>query len=44
MSPATCVTPEDPPFFLGHGAQDPLVPASQSRSFHDVLQQAGVPV
>lgn len=42
-SPVTYVTPEDPPFLLVHGAQDPLVPASQSERFYYVLRQANVP-
>lgn len=42
-SPITHVTPEDPPFFLVHGAQDSVVPASQSQKLYDVLRQAGVP-
>lgn len=42
-SPVTYVTPEDPPFFLVHGAQDPLVPATQSQRFLEVLQGYGVP-
>ncbi len=41
-SPITYVTPDDPPFLLVHGENDPLVPASQSERLYDALRQAGV--
>ena len=41
-SPVTWVSPDDPPFFLIHGANDPLVPLSQSQELLARLQGAGV--
>lgn len=43
-SPVTYVTPDDPPFFILHGDDDPLVPLSQSELFVDALEKAGVEV
>ncbi len=37
------VSPDDPPFLIMHGDQDPAVPLDQSRRLHDQLQDAGVP-
>ncbi len=42
-NPITYVSADDPPFFIGHGAQDTLVPVSQSELLHAALQRAGVP-
>ena len=41
-SPITHITSGAPPFFLFHGAQDMLVPASQVRAFRDELAEHGV--
>lgn len=41
-SPATFVTPDDPPFLIVHGSRDPVVPLAQSRLLFDALQNAGV--
>lgn len=41
-SPITHITVGAPPFFLFHGAQDLLVPASQARAFRDELSAKGV--
>ncbi len=43
-SVATYITPDDPPFLIVHGDQDPLVPIEQSRALHAALHRAGVPV
>jgi acetyl esterase/lipase len=43
-SPVTWVSPDDPPFLILHGNQDPVVPLSQSQSLYDRLQAVGVPV
>ncbi|MCI0539754.1 MAG: alpha/beta hydrolase [Verrucomicrobiales bacterium] len=42
-SPITHVTPDDPPTFLVHGAEDRGVPPEQSRRMADALKSAGVP-
>ena len=42
-SPATYVSPNDPPFLLFHGDQDAIIPLEQSQTFYTALQQAGVP-
>jgi len=42
-NPITYVTPDDPPFLIVHGDQDPLVPYNQSELLHAALDQAGVP-
>ncbi|MBA4385682.1 MAG: hypothetical protein C0410_13165 [Anaerolinea sp.] len=41
-SPVYYVTPDDPPFLMMHGAEDTLVPVSQSQILNERLQQAGV--
>lgn len=41
-SPASYVSPGDPPFLFIHGDSDPLVPLDQSVSLQRKLQQAGV--
>lgn len=41
-NPITFVTPDDPPFLIVHGDQDPLVPLHQSQLLHDALRKAGV--
>jgi acetyl esterase/lipase len=41
-SPLTHVGPEDAPFLLFHGRNDPLIPPSQSEGFRDALAAAGV--
>ncbi len=43
-SPIDHVAPGDPPMFLVHGREDPLVPVDQSRMLAAALQGAGVPV
>ena len=43
-SPVTWVSPDDPPFLILHGEEDPIVPLPQSQSLYDHLQAAGVPV
>ena len=42
-SPITYITPDDPPFLIMHGDQDPLVPVIQSISFSEALAIEGVP-
>jgi acetyl esterase/lipase len=42
-SPVDQVSPGDPPTFLVHGANDPLVPVSQSEELAAALRDAGVP-
>lgn len=42
-SPIDHVAPGDPPMFLVHGAQDPLVPVGQSMAMANALTVAGVP-
>ncbi len=42
-SPVDHVAPGDPPMFLVHGLQDPLVPVGQSREMAAALDAAGVP-
>jgi acetyl esterase/lipase len=41
-SPVTYVTPDDPPFLILQGSEDPIVPPSQSQALYDLLQAAGV--
>lgn len=36
------VSPDDPPFLIMHGSEDPGVPLEQSTRFHEALQKAGV--
>jgi len=43
-NPITYVTPDDPPFLIVHGDQDPLVPLNQSELLAAALKKAGVPV
>ncbi len=43
-NPITYVTPDDPPFLIVHGDQDPLVPLNQSELLEAALKKAGVPV
>jgi acetyl esterase/lipase len=42
-SPVTYVTPDDPPFLIIHGTDDPGVPYDQSVRFSAALRKAGVP-
>jgi acetyl esterase/lipase len=42
-SPITYVSPDDPPFLIIHGTNDPGVPYDQSVRFYHALQKAGVP-
>jgi acetyl esterase len=42
-SPLYAVDPSDPPFFLGHAANE-RIPLEQSRTFAAALEAAGVPV
>ena len=41
-SPIDHVAPGDPPMFLVHGLEDPLVPVGQSRAMAAALDAAGV--
>ncbi len=43
-NPITHVTPDDPPFLIVHGDEDPLVPIHQSQLLADALRQAKVDV
>lgn len=43
-SPIDHVAPGDPPMFLVHGREDPLVPVDQSRMMAAALRANGVPV
>ncbi|MEM1441871.1 MAG: alpha/beta hydrolase, partial [Verrucomicrobiota bacterium] len=36
------VSPDDPPFLIMHGSEDPGVPLEQSTLFHEKLEEAGV--
>ncbi|MBT3349291.1 alpha/beta hydrolase fold domain-containing protein [bacterium] len=38
------VTSDDPPFFIIHAQDDPIVPISQSNAFQEVLIENGIPV
>jgi acetyl esterase/lipase len=42
-SPIDQISPGDPPMFLVHGRQDPVIPVSQSEEMHAALTAAGVP-
>jgi acetyl esterase/lipase len=42
-SPATHVTPDDPPFLIFQGDDDKLVPYQQSTEFDELLKKARVP-
>ncbi len=44
VNPITYVTPDDPPFLIVHGDQDPLVPHHQSQRLFDALKQANLAV
>jgi acetyl esterase/lipase len=41
-SPASFVTPDDPPFFIAHGKRDETVPVTQSLLLAEALKNAGV--
>ena len=41
-NPITFVTPDDPPFLIVHGDQDPLVPYHQSQLLFEALKKAAV--
>ncbi|MFL7794623.1 MAG: alpha/beta hydrolase fold domain-containing protein [Anaerolineae bacterium] len=41
-NPITYITPESPPFFIIHGAQDDVVPLGQSELLHRALVEAGL--
>ncbi len=43
-SPVAFVSPDDPPFLIVHGTEDPVVPYKQSVWLRDRLRKAGVPV
>lgn len=43
-NPIIYITPDDPPFLIMHGDQDPAVPIHQSELLSTALQKAGVPV
>lgn len=40
--PLTYIDAEDPPYFIVHGADDPVVPKEQSKLLHAALEKAGV--
>jgi acetyl esterase/lipase len=40
-NPLTYLTPDDPPFLIVHGEQDPLVPFHQSELMYEALKKAG---
>ncbi len=42
-NPITFVDPKDPPFYIAHGIDDPLVPYTQSTLLEAALKKAGVP-
>lgn len=42
-SPLSFVTPDDPPVFLYHGADDWIVAPAHARMLHEALARAGVP-
>ena len=42
-SPIDQISPGDPPMFLVHGRQDPIIPVSQSEEMQAALTAAGVP-
>ena len=42
ISPATYVTPDDPPVFLIHGVEDSVVPVEQSEDYSKLLQENGI--
>jgi acetyl esterase/lipase len=41
-SPVAHVSHDDPPFYIVHGAKDPLVPVQQARLLHAALTKQGV--
>lgn len=41
-NPITYISPDDPPFFIVHGASDPVVAPSQSQLLHNALKAKGV--
>lgn len=41
-SPLAYVTKDAPPFYIAHGARDPIVPPVQSKRLADKLREAGV--
>lgn len=41
-NPITHITPDDPPFYIAHGALDDFVPPSQSQILHDALLDEGL--
>ena len=38
-SPATYISPDDPPFYIQHGTVDPLIPVEQSARFAEALRK-----
>ncbi len=42
-NPLTYIDPQDPPFLIVHGDQDPLVPPQQSQILQEALEKANVP-
>ncbi|MEM9368937.1 MAG: alpha/beta hydrolase [Planctomycetota bacterium] len=42
VNPITYVDPQDPPFLILHGSDDPVVPLNQSQALHEALQRNGV--
>ena len=43
-SPTTYISPDDPPFLIMHGDQDPLVPYGQSVLLYEALRRMGADV
>ncbi len=41
-SPATHVSPDDPPFLIVHGTDDKTVPLDQGVSFHEIQRKGGM--
>jgi dipeptidyl aminopeptidase/acylaminoacyl peptidase len=42
INPITYISSDCPPFLIGHGSEDCLVPLNQSELLHNALQNAGV--
>jgi acetyl esterase/lipase len=42
ISPATYISPDDPPVLMIHGVEDSLVPVEQSRLYSQALTDAGI--
>jgi acetyl esterase/lipase len=42
INPITYISPDCPPFLIGHGSEDTAVPVEQSILLYDALQRAGI--